>query len=261
MISVNRSTLAADLRALGIAPGQHVLLHSSLSSLGFVEGGADAVIDALIDVLGPAGTLLVPTLTGSEALSPAAPPRFDPVTTPCWTGRIPETLRRREGAIRSLHPTHSVAALGVGAERFTVSHTRSVTPCDEWSPYGLLARDPAGRILLLGVTHASNTTMHHVEELVGVGYHMQPGFAVARIVIDGIEHVRHVMLHRYGQARDFERMEPVLIERGAQRNGTVGAAIARLINAPAMVAIVAAVLRVDHTALCKAGAGSPGEIA
>jgi len=87
-----------------------VLVHSSLSSLGCVEGGADAVIDALLDVLGPGGTLVVPTLTGTESLSAENPPRYDPDATPCWTGRVPETLRRRPGAMRSLHPTHSVAA-------------------------------------------------------------------------------------------------------------------------------------------------------
>ena len=91
--SLSRREIAAGLRALGVPPGSKLLVHSSLSSLGHVEGGADAVIDAFLDVLGPAGTLLVPTLTGDETLSAANPPVFDPTTQPCWTGLIPETLR------------------------------------------------------------------------------------------------------------------------------------------------------------------------
>lgn len=251
MSGITRDALAADFRALGLSPGMRVLLHSSLSSLGYVEGGADTVIDALLDTLGPEGTLLAPTLTGSEELSFFNPPWFDPAVTACWTGRIPETLRRRPAALRSLHPTHSVAAIGKDAERLTAGHALSVTPCDEWSPYGMLARDPLARILLLGVTHESNTTLHHVEELVGVPYHMQIGFTAARIVVAGVERIRHIMLHRYGQERDFERIEPLLLERGAQQNGKVGAATARLIDAPLMTALVTAALRADQRLLCK----------
>ena len=76
----------AGLYALGIAPGSKLLVHSSLSSFGYVEGGANAVIDAFLDMVGVQGTLLVPTLTGDETLSAANPPVFDPVVQACWTG-------------------------------------------------------------------------------------------------------------------------------------------------------------------------------
>ncbi len=249
MPSVTQSEIIAGLRESGVLPGMRMLLHSSLSSIGYVEGGADAVIDAILEVLGPGGTLLVPTLTGSEDLSPANPPIFDPTNTPCWTGRIPETLRARPGAIRSLHPTHSVAAIGAQAIDLTADHARSVTPCDEFSPYGKLANLPGSYIMLLGVSHQSNTTFHHVEEFAGVEYHIQPGFVQARIVRNGEQTRRHVMLHRYGYARDFTRMEPLFVERGIQRNGRIGSADVRLIDAPGMFATTLAALRADKTIL------------
>ena len=232
---ITQTQLSEGFAALGVPQGGKVLVHSSLRSLGLVEGGADAVIDSLLAVLGPTGTLLAPTLTGSEELSPQTPPIFDPVRTPAWTGIIPETLRRRPAATRSLHPTHSAAAIGADAAALLQGHARSVTPCDEWSPYGELARREDGYILLIGVTHSSNTTFHHVEEVAGLPYHMQPGFAAATVIVDGAARTRHIMLHKYGPARNFDVMEPFFLEQDIQRTGTVGEATVRLVHAPGMV--------------------------
>ena len=246
---ITQTQLSEGFAALGVPQGGKVLVHSSLRSLGQVEGGADAVIDSLLAVLGPAGTLLVPTLTGSEKFSPENPPVFDPLYTPAWTGIIPETLRKRPGAVRSLHPTHSAAAIGADAALLLGGHARSVTPCDEWSPYGELARRDDGYILLIGVTHMSNTTFHHVEEVGGLPYHMQPGFAPATVIVDGIAHTRHIMLHKYGPARNFDVMEPFFLEHGIQRMGTVGEATVRLVHAPGMVRAALRAVAADPTLL------------
>ncbi len=246
MTTLTKQDIIAGLQTLGLGTGQSVLVHSSLSSFGHAEGGADTVIDALLETVGASGTVLVPTLTGSESLSPDNPPVFDPVNTPCWTGRIPETFRQRPGAIRSLHPTHSVAAIGADAQALTADHIDSLTPCDNLSPYAKLAQSDNGYILLIGVNHQSNTTMHHVEELVGVQYHMQPGLARARIRVDGQEIVRHVMLHAYGNPRHFNIMEPLYLERGIQRSGQIGQGALRLIHARRMVEITAQALRANH---------------
>jgi aminoglycoside 3-N-acetyltransferase len=251
MTTLTQHDIIAGLRALGLHTGHQVLVHSSLSSFGYVEGGADTVIDALLETVGPTGTVLVPTLTGSEALSPDNPPVFDPVNTPCWTGRIPETFRQRANAVRSLHPTHSVAAIGADAQALTADHIDSLTPCDPHSPYAKLAQIDSGCILLIGVNHQSNTTMHHVEELVGVGYHMQPGLARARILVDGTEVVRHILLHAYGSPRHFNIMEPLYLERGIQRSGQIGQATVRLIQSRAMVEITAQALRANARLLCQ----------
>jgi aminoglycoside 3-N-acetyltransferase len=246
---ITQTELSNGFAALGVPQGGKVLVHSSLRSLGQVDGGADAVIDSLLAVLGPAGTLLVPTLTGSEQFSPQNPPVFDPAQTPSWTGTIPETLRSRPSAVRSLHPTHSAAAIGADAALLLEGHAHSVTPCDEWSPYGELARREDSYILLIGVTHNSNTTFHHVEELGGLPYHMQPGFASATVVVNGAAHTRHIMLHKYGPARNFGVMEPFFLEQGIQRTGIVGVATVRLIHAPGMVRTTLRAVAADPTLL------------
>jgi aminoglycoside 3-N-acetyltransferase len=248
MASITQDDIVYGLRQLELEAGTPVLAHSSLSSFGYVRGGADAVIDALLETVGPKGTVLVPTLTGSETLSAENPPFFDPATTPCWTGRIPECFRQRAQAVRSLHPTHSVAAIGAQAQSLTKGHEYSITPCGPDSPYGRLAQ-AGGAILLLGVTHSCNTTFHYVEEIVGVSYHMQPRLAAAQVVKNGQTHTIHVMLHRYGAERNFDRLEPVFRERGIQREGQIGRAEVRLIDTRRMVELTRQVLLQDPTLL------------
>src|SRR5258708_9670122 len=148
---VDRSGLVEDLRKLGLPEGADVLVHSSLSRLGNVIGGAETVMSALGDVVGPSGTLLFPTLTGAASPRPSRPPRVHVRSTPCWTGRIPETARQSPGARRSVHPTHSVAAIGASAETYAIGHEQSATPCDEHSPYFRLV-ESGGWILVLGAT-------------------------------------------------------------------------------------------------------------
>jgi aminoglycoside 3-N-acetyltransferase len=251
LANVTSADIVSGIRAAGVMPGCNLLVHSSLSSFGYVEGGANAVIDALIEAVGADGTVLVPTLTGNETLSPANPPVFDPVNTPCWTGRIPETFRQRPDAVRSLHPTHSVAAMGANARRLTQDHELSITPCDEYSPYGKLAQDANSLILLVGVDHESNTMFHHVEEVVGTDYHMQAGFAEATLLIGGEEIRRRYMLHRYGTPRDFNVMEDVFIERGIQKTFHIGASTLRLIRAKDMVAFTIRCVRANPSLLCQ----------
>ena len=237
--------IAADLRALGLEAGVSVLVHSSLSRIGHVDGGAESVVAALGQVVGGDGAVLVPTFTGGPHLSPAAPPVFDPVADAGWTGAVAETLRSRPDAVRSLSPTHSVAAIGGRATELTSGHVESVSPCDASSPFARLADDDDGFVLLLGVDHEANTTFHHVEELVGVDYHLQPEPARAVIKLGSTTIVRDVLLHRYGTPRRFMVLDDLLSSEGAQTIGRVGAAEARLVRARAFVQIAADGLRAD----------------
>ena len=250
MNNLTKQDIVHGLRSGGLHHGSHVLLHSSLSSMGKVEGGADTVLDAILEVIGATGTLIAPTLTGDETLCAAKPPIFDVKESKCWTGKIPETLRLRPDSTRSHHPTHSVSAIGGKAKELTQWHLHSVTPCDEWSPYGLLAQEDEGFIVLLGVDHESNTTMHHVEELAGCDYHMQPTPVRAVVRFEGEQKVVTSFLHIYGQERHFDAVEPLLLERGIQRNVTIGNATVRIIRSKPFVQVTLAALRANPRFLC-----------
>jgi aminoglycoside 3-N-acetyltransferase len=242
-VALDAGRLAVDLRRLGLRAGHHVLVHSSLSSLGWVDGGAATVMSALLDVVGETGTLVVPTLTGTAELQPGQDLRFDVLADPGWTGVVAETVRTWPGAVRSWHPTHSVAAVGAGAVRLTQGHHDDVTPCGTNSPYARLAADPDGVVLLLGCDHECNTTIHHVEELAGVGYHLQPAPATASIVCGPTTVTRTGFLHRYGTERNFMALDPMLDERGLQATGQVGDAEARLVPVGTFVGLALDLLR------------------
>src|SRR5262249_17025747 len=149
-----------DLRALGIRPGGLLLVHSSLSSLGFVPGGVETVVRALIEVVGLRGTLVLPAHSWDEM--EAGGRTFDVLRTETCVGAIPEAFRRRPGVVRSMHPTHSVAATGPLAAWLIADHESCATPCGPGSPYAkFLDRD--GQILFLGTTLNSNTAFHTIE--------------------------------------------------------------------------------------------------
>ncbi|KAF6797080.1 hypothetical protein CMUS01_15796, partial [Colletotrichum musicola] len=168
----------ADLRNLGLKQGDTVLLHSSLSSLGWVNGGAETVVSALLEVLGGSGTLVVPTHTGdnsdpAEWCSPPAPrhlwqlirdtmPAYDPRTSrTSEMGAIAETVRTWPGAVRSAHPQTSFAAVGPAAERITAGHRMDCRHGED-SPLARL-EEVGARVLFLG-TGFDNCTCFHLAE-------------------------------------------------------------------------------------------------
>lgn len=180
-MALTREELAEDLRRLGVTPGGVVLVHASLRSLGTVDGGAAAVVDALRACVGPAGTLVVPALTpdNSDTSSVhrertrgmteaqrrrfrAAMPAFDPAATPSTgMGQIAERLRTTPGAARSAHPQTSFAAVGPLAERLMDGHALD---CHLGEDSPLAAMYAAGaQILLLGVGYDVCTAFHLAE--------------------------------------------------------------------------------------------------
>jgi len=160
--SVTQADITAGLRALGLAAGMGVMVHSSLRSFGRVEGGPLTVIAALEEVLTPTGTLMMPSFNHGAPFEPGAAGVFDPHATPTTNGTIPDTFWRLPGVFRSLNPTHAFAARGLHASVYTRFHHRTLTMGPD-SPYGLLLADD-GWCLLLGVGLRSNT-FHHVVEM------------------------------------------------------------------------------------------------
>lgn len=196
-----------------------------------MEGGADAVVSALLDAVTPGGTVLFPTFTGGPDLGPDNPPVFRPHLDPCWTGAIPEAARQFPGAIRSLGPTHSVCALGARAAELTSSHEDCVTPCGVGSPFHKL-REAGGKMLFIGVGLECCTLFHHVEELAGAPYVCQPDTTTATVELPGGRVLRPVLrLHWYGPARAYPRFEPELLAAGFLTLTPAGPANLRLLLA------------------------------
>lgn len=171
-------SLAEKLRACGLAEGQIVLVHLAMSKLGWIVGGAEAVILALLAAVGESGTIMMVTNSNnntdpSEWQHPPVPkewwqtirdntPAYNPLTTPTRAlGVVPELFRSWPGAVRSAHPAFSLAALGPQAEYLTADHPLAEDLGDH-SPLGKLY-ELDGHVLLLGVDHWSNTSLHLAE--------------------------------------------------------------------------------------------------
>lgn len=247
------SWLTTGLRDVGLHSSDVVLVHSSMNGLGHVDGGPNAVIDALLEAVGPSGTVLFPTLTGSMADGPDNPPRIDLSNTPCWTGLIPETARQRPDAVRSVHPTHSVVALGANKKELTLGHELGKSPCDEMSPYyGLM--ELSGKILLLGgVDHDSNTSLHCLEELAGVPYHLQDDVTHGTVRLPNGDTVTvsnrlHLWQNRYSDRnllRDFNIISESMTAAGYQHTATIGKSTSTLVNAAGMRDLVLTILKAN----------------
>lgn len=216
-MQVDRGMIVCGLRGIGIVSGQLLQVHSSLSAIGHVLGGADAVVDALLEVLGPEGTLMVPTFNHGAA------DVFDVHTTPSVNGAITEAVRKRPEARRSVHPTHPYAAIGPLAEELTCEHLELLT-FDEHSPLGKLAA-MGGHVLLLGVGMDRNTAAHVGETMARVPCVGYREFERKVLHPDGVIRTAWAVLWRDGPCRlEWDPLEAAMRERGMITDGTIGEA-------------------------------------
>ncbi|MEP7240359.1 MAG: aminoglycoside 3-N-acetyltransferase [Devosia sp.] len=239
---VTRRSLAADLRAIGLAPGDAVLVHAALRSIGPIVGGTDMVVAALGDAVGPDGTVLGYTdWEFDEDWTGADVPPFDPARSRSIrdNGWFPEMLRTTPGALRSNSPGASMAALGGRAAWFVADHALDYGYGPQ-SPLGRLV-EARGKVLMLGAPLHTMTLLHHAEHLADI-----PGKRIKRyetpIVVDG-----RTVWRRF---EEFETSEPVVagldeyffdtivddfLATGGGHRGSVGAAPSVLVEARPIV--------------------------
>ena len=238
--TVTRHDLEAGFRKLGLTEGSIVGVHSSLSRFGNVEGGADAVIDALLAVVGIAGSVVMPTYSTNRedvAITPEEKAMgvtwksrtlpYDPKTDGCWTGKIPDTFRRREGVVRGRHRTHSLAATGPRAHELI----------EGW--HKLLQVD--GHILLLGVTLANCSSMHLAEDYVEL-----PSYILEKTTLPPELRERYPSGQweiGYGPYPDFVLMEGPCQQRGVMTLVRIGDAVVRLARLKELIDLYAEYLR------------------
>ena len=224
------------LRSLGVRSGGMIIAHSSLKSFGYVEDGAGTVIDAMIDTVGPEGTVFVPTMTFG------AP--FHHRDTPSYTGHITEVFRKREDSIRSHHPTHSIAGIGPAAARVLEGHELT-TPMGYESPLARIARED-GLVVLLGVGHTSNSTVHAGLEEAKAPYLTKYRSVTVR---DGDGTERVVSCLHPGCSRGFVRLEPILAHRGLQNRGFIGDAVVRVLRGRDIIDVTVEAVHADPSFL------------
>ncbi len=249
--TIGAEQLVDGLRSLGLQRGDRVLVHSALSSFGTVVGGAATVLDALLAVLGPRGTLVMPYFF---ALYDGD---FDYAHPPIsYTGALPRLFRARPGTRLSIHPSHAVVAAGPEADCITAGHYL-VSSVGRGSPIDRLA-GLGGKVLLLGVHQAANTTLHTGEAYASVGYwgRARPDRPTGRWVrLPAGQRTWVPLPETPGDSDGFPRIEPFLAERGLIRRSVIGRARCRLMPGQQLIEATVDYLRQDPAGLLCQRAG------
>lgn len=245
--------IAAALHGVGVVSGDTVMFHSSLSSMGNVVGGAPTVIEGFLEAVGPSGTVAVPTLCNWDADEQHLVfGRWDPRTTSCYVGTIPETFRQDRRACRSDHPTHSVAAIGARARELTAGHGLAGLRLGPFGEAAFARESPWQRLVdwnaaycFVGVDFRVNTMVHLVESLI-----VERTLARCRPESRGRPAERVIGWMRPGvwpsiRIEDRAAYENTLAERGLVRYGKIGSATLRCARARPMVEEWVALIEAD----------------
>lgn len=257
-LKVTKGDIVEGLVELGVSRGGLLFVHSSLSAIGEVDGGADAVVDALLEALGPEGTLVVPTFTYADLhdYPDSIDPRwiFDPKTTRSGMGAITNAARMRDGALRSVHLWHSVAAVGPLARTVVTGNGRTwASAWDANSPMAWVF-DNGGAILMLGVPYQNLTAVHVWEVEFEVDY--RETFYVTRrtpLTDDTLAPLASMVHARkdWHPGSDFNRMGERMEEAGLVGIGHVGNAVTRLFTAADAHEMARTMYAEDKTAFLK----------
>lgn len=238
-----KTDLKEDLKALGINQRGTLLVHSSYKSIGEVDGGPDTVLDSLSEYM-EGGLLVLPTHTWSYINEKN--PEFHVEDSPSCVGHLTERFRKREGVVRSWHPTHSVAALGKDAVDFTQGDEKFDTPCARGSAWGKLL-DREAQIMLLGVDLRRNTFIHGIEEWVDIpGRLTDTRESLVTVLEDGtkisVPSRRHTATP---WSEHFWKVDDYLVKLGAMRIGKFGDAEVRVCDTVKLTEVITEMLSVD----------------
>lgn len=237
-----KDEIILSLKKSGIDPKGVLLVHSSMRAIGEVDGGADTVIDAFMEYMRD-GLLLFPTHTWSESNNKEG--IYDPTTEPSCIGVLTNIFRKREGVVRSLHPTHSVAAIGRGAKEFIEGEEKRTTPC---SREGVLGRlyDIEAQILFLGCDLTRNTYIHGVEEWNDIPKRLTVEYSPLRVRVDGRLIDTPMKRHKSPNGSihlNYDKLEAPFLSKGAIKKFVIGDAVCYLGNAVKMADITTELLK------------------
>jgi aminoglycoside 3-N-acetyltransferase len=220
----NKEQLIGQLKAMGIQPGDGVVVHSAYSTIGKVVGGPDTVIDALLEAVGPEGHLMFPAFTFHVDFGP-----YDPATTPTTMGILPETARKRPEFFRSDFPNNSVIVAGPQAVQIAENHVSRghCRPGDPFDRFAMLG----GNVMLLGVPFRNNT-MVHIGECYADLPHRRMSTAGPFITLVYADGQRRLFNASGGTqcSEGFGAVEGIMRERNHIIDGHVGVAPVRLMK-------------------------------
>ena len=253
-----KEQLKKQLENMGLTGDETILIHSSMKSIGEVEGGADTVLDAWIEYFGH-GLLLLPTHTWKNINADS--PVYNPKETPSCVGLLTNMFLKRDGVIRSLHPTHSMAGIGKKAAEYLASEENNNTPCTPGGCYDRL-KDVGGKILLVGVGHERNTYIHSVEEVLNVPNRLSDMPVLMKIVQHGKKPVSVYMRKHYNSqqphiSEDFVKLNRAFDECGAAVHTVFGSAECILCDARRIFEVTRHVIAPDPECLVTGGEIAP----
>lgn len=258
-----RSDIHAQLAAMGVSPADTVLMHTSMKAVGEVEGRAEGFLDILIDYFADRGLLLIPTHTWRN-LNDLSKPTMDMTSDYTCIGLLPSLAAVHPAAHRSLHPTHSMAAFGKGAEAYIAGEENIDTSTGAGGCYGRLY-DVGGRVLLCGVGHNRNTYLHACEERIGVPNRLSADLKPSTIRMASGEIVSHpIHCHCAAGCGDvsahYPKFEPAFRRAGAITDGFLGDATTQLCDCVKMCDVMQRIHLAHPGELCFDDEPLPAEL-
>lgn len=248
-----KAKLIKQLEEMGLKKTDTILIHSSMKAIGDVEGGADKVLDVWQEYFAQ-GLLLLPTHTWANVN--ATNPVYDPVNTESCVGLLTNLFRKREGVVRSLHPTHSMAAYGSDAAEYVAGEEYCNTPCTPGGCYDRL-RQRNGKILLVGVGHERNTFIHSVEEVLNIPNRLaDKPMELSVCMPDGSRRKVYMRKHYNAQqphiSEDFVKLNQAFLDCGVVEKVQFGDALCLLCDANGVFEVTRHVLAPDPECLVTA---------
>lgn len=245
--AITQTDLENQLKLMGLTTGDSVLVHSSLSRIGYLENGPTTLIDALLSVVGEQGTVLMPTSPNHvyQLNYIQNTPYFDVLHSPSKMGAVTEVFRTYPHSKRSLHPTEPVSAIGPLAEYYTKDHFNAVTPYAKNSPFYRLS-EQNGKIMYIGVTLANaGTNLHTLEDAVEnfkFPVYYPTIFEIDVIDEKGQKHRMKTKVHDpvYSKKRKCDELIPLFEKHGVLKKCQLGNAETLVVDAKPFLEVMLA---------------------
>lgn len=238
-----KDSLIKDIEQTGIRKDGTLLIHSSMKAVGMVEGGGDTVLDAFIHYM-KEGLLLFPTHSWSDDnLQDGV---YDPKTEVACVGILPNLFMKREGAIRSMHPTHSVTAMGSRAKEYVLRDSNVYTPCPRNGCFAGLY-DEEAQLLFLGATLKTNTFIHSIEEWLNIPDRINPQSRKIKLLLeDG--NTREIDYHSHYSSRgnvskNYDKLLIPMLDMGIAKEVKIGDATSYVVEVKPMADWVVRLLK------------------